>query len=172
MGWQLAAGRAVQVTSKKWRVVLLGIGVLVGITAVVLLTRPSPPETITPDPYNAELTAQGEALYAIHCAVCHGEDRQGEAGWAATVDVAVVPLKAPPHDASGHTWHHGDVYLIEAIRLGGARLEGLDEGVSDMPAFGEVLSDEEITAVLSYIKSEWSPDMLTIQESMCETLPE
>jgi mono/diheme cytochrome c family protein len=31
-------------------------------------------------------------------------------------------------------------------------------GTSNMPAFGEILSDEEITAVLAYIKSNWTEE--------------
>jgi mono/diheme cytochrome c family protein len=35
-----------------------------------------------------------------------------------------------------------------------------------MPAFGEALSDEEIWAVLAYIKSTWPPEILTAQEAV------
>jgi mono/diheme cytochrome c family protein len=48
---------------------------------------------------------------------------------------------------------------LEAIRLGGARFNDLNiGGTSPMPAYGEILSDEEITAVLSYIKSTWTKE--------------
>jgi mono/diheme cytochrome c family protein len=48
--------------------------------------------------------------------------------------------------------------------LGGARFEGMNiGGASNMPAFGSVLSDEEITAVLTYIKSTWPEETRTTQ---------
>ena len=42
---------------------------------------------------------------------------RGEAGWdQPSVDGI---LKAPPHDETGHTWHHNNAYLIESIVSGG-----------------------------------------------------
>jgi mono/diheme cytochrome c family protein len=49
--------------------------------------------------------------------------------------------------------------LVEAVVEGGARLPANIGGTSDMPAFGELLTDEEITAVLAYIKSSWPEDI-------------
>jgi mono/diheme cytochrome c family protein len=60
-------------------------------------------------------------------------------------------LPAPPHDATGHTWHHPDRELFEITKNGPA---GIAPGYeSDMPAFKDVLNDREIWAVLAYIKS-------------------
>ncbi|HRQ41605.1 MAG TPA: cytochrome c [Chloroflexota bacterium] len=96
----------------------------------------------------------GEAVYAAHCASCHGANLEGEANWK--IQNEDNSFRAPPHDASGHTWHHGDPTLLEAIRLGGRRLEELNiGGTSNMPTFAGVLTDEEVTAVLTYIKSTW-----------------
>lgn len=65
-------------------------------------------------------------------------------------------MPAPSHDASGHTWHHPDSVLF------GITNHGLVPGKyaplkyeSDMPAFGDRLTDEEIWVVLAYIKSAW-----------------
>ena len=65
-------------------------------------------------------------------------------------------LPAPPHDASGHTWHHPDAMLFGMVK------EGFMTGVhapagylSDMPAYGGLLDDREIAATLAYIKSTW-----------------
>ncbi len=71
-------------------------------------------------------------------------------------------FRAPPHDASGHTWHHGDQTLLDAVRLGGARLQPLNV-ISAMPAYGELLSEQEMTAVLIYIKSTWPKDLQLYQ---------
>ena len=62
-------------------------------------------------------------------------------------------MPAPPHDETGHTWHHSDRNLFVLTKGGiGAVVPGYE---SDMPAFGEILSDEEIAAVIAYIKSTW-----------------
>ena len=62
-------------------------------------------------------------------------------------------MPAPPHDRTGHTWHHSDRNLFVVTKGGvGAVVPGYE---SDMPAFEDVLSDDEIAAVLSFIKSTW-----------------
>lgn len=38
--------------------------------------------------------------------------------------------------------------------------------VSDMPAFGGALGDDDIAAVLSYIQSRWSPEVRRAREEM------
>ncbi len=64
---------------------------------------------------------------------------------------------APPHDASGHTWHHPDALLLEIIANGGS------SPTSAMPGFGDKLSDQEMAAILAFIKSHWGPDELEFQ---------
>jgi mono/diheme cytochrome c family protein len=105
--------------------------------------------------------AVGREVYATNCAECHGANLEGEAEWQKQNEDN--SFRSPPHDDTGHTWHHGDEVLIESIVLGGARLPDNIGGSSDMPAFGDTLTDAEITAVLSYIKSTWSEDVRSIQ---------
>jgi mono/diheme cytochrome c family protein len=63
-------------------------------------------------------------------------------------------LSAPPHDATGHTWHHSDRQLFEMVKNGtAAMIPGYE---TDMPAYNEILSDADIWAVLSYIESTWA----------------
>lgn len=103
----------------------------------------------------------GQQVYADNCASCHGAKLEGEADWK--TQNGDGSFRAPPHDASGHTWHHGDELLIEAINLGGARLPDNIGGTSNMPAFGDVLTEEEMMAALTYIKSNWSEEFLQLQ---------
>ena len=64
-------------------------------------------------------------------------------------------LPAPPHDESGHTWHHADQQIFGLTR-DGLKPPLAPEGYqSDMPAFGDVLTDDQIRAALAYIKSTW-----------------
>lgn len=93
--------------------------------------------------------ARGEAAYNQHCAICHGLDLQGAPNWQTpNNDGTYLP---PPHDVSGHTWHHADKLLVAIIR------DGSDFPLSQMPAFGEVLTDDEVLAILEYLKSNWGP---------------
>jgi len=95
----------------------------------------------------------GRALYAQHCASCHGAKLEGQPDWKSPLPDGRYP--APPHDESGHTWHHHDDFLFRVTRDGG--IPRLPDLPSNMPGFGETLSDEEIRAVLAFIKSSWPP---------------
>lgn len=108
------------------------------------------------DPSDAAQVAQGRAIYAAHCASCHGADLEGQPDWR--VRQANGRLPAPPHDASGHTWHHPDRVLFEITRDGVAA-HAPPGYESDMPGFGRTLSDAQIWAVLAYIKSRWPAEI-------------
>lgn len=104
----------------------------------------------------------GETVYAQQCASCHGVNLEGQPEWKSQNEDG--SFRAPPHDESGHTWHHGDPTLLEAIYAGGARFADMNiGGTSNMPAFADTLSDAEITSVLTYIKSTWPDDIQAIQ---------
>lgn len=96
--------------------------------------------------------ALGGRVYAESCASCHGLDLQGQPEWQRRLPSGRMP--APPHDASGHTWHHGDAILFRLVKEGVAAVVG-GGYESDMPAFADTLSDNDIHAVLSFIKSSW-----------------
>ena len=95
----------------------------------------------------------GERLYQENCASCHGANLEGQLDWRSRLPNGRLP--APPHDASGHTWHHPDSYLFMITKFG---LEKFLEAPypNNMPIYDNLLSDEEIIAVLSYIKSQWN----------------
>ncbi|MEO8243479.1 MAG: cytochrome c [bacterium] len=96
---------------------------------------------------------QGQQIYASNCAACHGANLQGQPDWKHRLATGRMP--APPHDVTGHTWHHSDRDLFTLTKWGVAAVVG-GGYESDMPAFGEKLSDDEIEAVLDYIKSTWT----------------
>ena len=75
-------------------------------------------------------------------------------------------MPAPPHDASGHTWHHPDQLLFEITKHGVAKAAKLKDYDSAMPAFAGVLSDAEIVAVLSWIKSQRPAETRRHQEEV------
>ena len=94
----------------------------------------------------------GARVYAENCAGCHGANLEGQPNWRQRNAQGRLP--APPHDARGHTWHHDDATLFGITKLGTAEFTGLPIE-SDMLGFKDILSDEEIWAVLAYIKSRW-----------------
>jgi len=104
------------------------------------------------NPDDAQAVTLGETLYSEHCASCHGASLEGQPNWQQRRSDGRLP--APPHDETGHTWHHPDAQLFALTKYGpAAMVEGSYE--SDMSGFGEILSDEEIVAVLAFIKSTW-----------------
>ena len=104
------------------------------------------------DPDDEKLVALGEGVYRDNCASCHGANLEGQPDWRARN--ADGTLKAPPHDETGHTWHHPDADMFRYTKSGGQALapSGFK---SAMPGFAETLSDDDIWAVLSFIHSRW-----------------
>lgn len=124
------------------------------VIAAVLLGGAAQAQSLLPwqDP---EAVALGAEIYDGYCAACHGANLEGQVpDWRSPGEDGLLP--APPHDASGHTWHHADLLLFRITKYGTEALIGGDYR-SNMAGFGEVLSDAEILAVLGYIKSTW-PD--------------
>lgn len=102
---------------------------------------------------DAAVTARGQQIYAENCAACHGANLQGQPNWRSPDDDGLLP--APPHDETGHTWHHTEKLLFELTKNGLAATAGLKDHKTRMPVYDGVLSDDDIIAVLSFIKSRW-----------------
>ncbi len=119
-----------------------------------LIPKPAD-ESLRPD--DRAVVARGEALYHAHCASCHGERLQGQPMWRQRDATGLLP--APPHDASGHTWHHPDALLVRMTRLGVGPAAGLTDYRSAMPAFEGILTSAQIVEVLSWIKAQWPPEI-------------
>ncbi|WP_413463852.1 c-type cytochrome [Alloyangia pacifica] len=100
--------------------------------------------------------AEGKALYAETCAACHGANLEGQPNWRSPGPDGRLP--APPHDASGHTWHHPDEVLFRITKLGTAAVVG-NGYESNMPGFGDQLTDAQIEAIFTYIKSTWPEEL-------------
>ena len=146
-----------------------GIAIMLAISAVWLgndlYTAWRAPAGFHIDPADPARVAQGRVLYAGHCAACHGQKLEGQENWRERRGDGRLP--APPHDESGHTWHHPDIMLFDMTRNGMVPGRSAPEGYqSDMPAYAGILSDEEIIAVLAYIKSTWPADILELQQQV------
>ena len=98
---------------------------------------------------NLEIT-KGQEVYQQHCEDCHGlkgigEDPKNPNGGFNSEDQFV----APALNGTGHTWHHHPVFLFEQIKNRKVNKS------SPMPPFSDILSDDQINAVIAYIKSLW-----------------
>lgn len=114
------------------------------------------------DASDPQLVARGAVVYQQSCMACHGANLEGQANWQRPNADGTLP--APPHDASGHTWHHSDRMLFEITKWGSAAVAG-SSFKSAMPVYAGVLDDGDIWAVLAYIKSRWPPEIQAAQRA-------
>jgi len=143
--------------SSRRRNFVIAISVVAGLLAAGvtawLAQRKYVPPISADDPRQVAL---GASVYATRCAQCHGANLEGQPDWQQRQPNGRLP--APPHDASGHTWHHPDDILF-GITKNGMTPYAPAGYESDMPAFAGVLTDDEIAAALAYIKSRWPADI-------------
>jgi mono/diheme cytochrome c family protein len=115
--------------------------------------------------FNETQLVQGEVIYMQYCAACHGAEGQGQFPEAPLEPDSTGRTGAPPHNETGHSWHHSDVLLIRYVTEG---------GFSDptrfytMPPFGEILTDGQISLVIAYIKTTWTDEQRASQQQLTE----
>jgi mono/diheme cytochrome c family protein len=97
---------------------------------------------------NEEIT-KGQEVYQRNCQKCHGVKAIGQDPENPNGDLNV----APALNGTAHAWHHPPVFLFQKIK------NRIVNKSSPMPPFAGILSDDEINAVLAYIKSLWPEDI-------------
>jgi mono/diheme cytochrome c family protein len=119
--------------------------------------------TVLDIPFTASHIEQGQELYMQYCSACHGAEGQGQFPDAPLEPDITGRYGAPPHNPTGHTWHHSDDLLMRYLDEG---------GFSDltkfylMPPFGDVLTHTERMFVIAYIKSLWTPEQRIRQAAL------
>lgn len=135
--------------------------IILTVTAAVIsgavVSACGPGQSSVPALDEGQVTRGGE-LYQENCASCHRSDLSGDPDWKTRNDDG--SYRPPPHDSSGHTWHHPDRVLIEIIR------DGSDFPQSRMPSFGDKLSDEDIAAILEFFKANWGDQERAYQQQV------
>lgn len=139
---------------------------LVTISAIALmgLGHGSTAQAVTLEVDNPQIVLNGSRIYDENCASCHGANLEGQPNWRARDADGLLP--APPHDESGHTWHHDSEALFALTKYGIAAVINNPDYPSNMPAYEGILSDDDIIAVLSYIKSTWPDDIRAIHDEI------
>ncbi len=143
-----------------------------GAAAVILVTLPAMAVLASRDAAAAAshfadaadvaLATLGKRVYADYCASCHGRNLQGQPLWQ--LDDKFAGRRAPAHDETGHTWQHADEDLFHKTKYGRFAAEPADP-VPAMPAFAAILDDQQIFAVLAFIKARW-PLGLRVSQAM------
>ena len=139
----------------------LAIG-LFGSAAVTYATNAALPLL---DPERVEA---GRSIYAKHCASCHGARAEGAPNWEQPDALGELP--APPHDAEGHTWKHSDAMLYRIVMRGWRDPFNKTERLT-MPGFSGILSPEEVRAVVTYLKTLWTPEQRRFQREESRNQP-
>lgn len=114
-------------------------------------------------PFNDTQLAEGQTIYLQYCSACHGVEGQGQFPDAPFEPDSTGRIGAPPHNETGHSWHHSDVVLIRYVTEG---------GFSDparfyvMPPFGTILTEEQILVVIAHIKTLWTDEQRGMQRQL------
>jgi mono/diheme cytochrome c family protein len=151
---QTRARRRRRATSPQFqRVLIVGfVAVALVALAVFFLRQGAGPEVVGvtgADPANTELVVVGRNIYTTRCAGCHGAAAEG------------AGASGPALDATGQAPTRDDQWLFTTIKRGG-QATAPPGATSAMPAF-DGLTDGQIWAVISYIKSTWPPQTQTAQ---------
>ncbi|MDC7707657.1 c-type cytochrome [Vogesella indigofera] len=118
---------------------------------------PPGPTSLTLRPDDAALIVRGQQVYLANCASCHGGQLEGQPNWRERNGQGMLP--APPHNETGHTWHHPDDMLFALTKYGIAKVANMPDYQSAMPVYEGTLSDADIVAALSWIKSQWPAEI-------------
>lgn len=116
-----------------------------------------------------EDVAQGRQLYEQYCAACHGWQGEGAANWKKPDEKGEMP--PPPHDETGHTWRHSDAMLFRMIAEGWRHPFNKSDRLT-MPAFGDILTDQETQAVIEYLRTLWTEDQREYQQKESQDAPQ
>ena len=116
----------------------LALALVLALTAAVLAQTVSNSATQTGD------SERGSAQFEAQCASCHERDGRGTEG-------GPPPLQGSP-------WVSGPETRLIKIVLHGMRGKVEVNGKTynlEMPGFGKVLTDEDIAAVVSFVRGSW-----------------
>lgn len=147
------------------RVAIIVVGAaLAGAAYLTFGTGSVEPDGIVLRDGDPEIVALGAEVYIANCASCHGAELEGQPDWRIAGPEGRLP--APPHDETGHTWHHDSETLFNLTKYGVGKMIDDPDYASDMPVYEDILTDNDIIAVLSFIKSTWPQQIRARHDEM------
>jgi mono/diheme cytochrome c family protein len=138
------------------RPIVVALLLAVAITAAFLIWQSRQTPRLVADSGSPGTVAAGRAVYAARCAACHGDRLQGQPGWRDELRAEHPP--PPALDADGFAWHNPDRALVGIIRHGIV--------ARGMPAFAGQVSDDDIWAVVAFMKSTWPEETRQHHDSL------
>ena len=148
---------------KRVAIIVAGVA-LAGAATLIFRAGLAEPDGIVLRDGDPQTVALGAEVYAANCMSCHGVDLEGQPDWRIAGPDGRLP--APPHDETGHTWHHDGETLFNLTKYGVGKMIGDPDYASDMPVYEDILTDDEIIAVLSFIKSTWPQEIRARHDDM------
>jgi mono/diheme cytochrome c family protein len=129
--------------------------------SLLAITLAAPHSQPTPDLSNPVL-AEGRAQYDLVCAHCHGYSLEGQLSDTVADTRALGMNTVPSPGSDGHFWQHPDQLLIRVIQ------EGIQNPLDQYPmaAFGDGLTEDQIRAILAYIKTSWTDEQRAYQAQL------
>jgi mono/diheme cytochrome c family protein len=140
-------------TTSNWAARAAGAGLLLGVCIFAVgpiaaqePTQTIPPPWVAPDdakkvknpiPSNPENLAAGEQLFSDNCVLCHGDKGMGDGPGAKTIKVKPANFTDPK---------------VQASETDGALFWKMGNGRGPMPAWKDILTDEERWKLVNYIR--------------------
>jgi mono/diheme cytochrome c family protein len=112
--------------------------------AIYLKSLPQRQDRAAPAPADSSMMTAGQAIYRDQCSACHGLDGRGVAMLFPSLAQSSLAHASDPTSA------------IRLVLRGGRSVATKGEPTAPgMPSFGWQLNDEQVAAVLSYIRNAW-----------------
>ncbi len=135
LGWSTRSQVAEQIAAHEAQ----NADLVTALLAADMATLPQDPEL------NRYAVARGGAVFRAHCSQCHGSGAAGAVGYPNLLD---------------NDWLWGGTMeeIVHTVRHGVRNEDDAEARWSEMPAFSDILSDDEIAATVEYVVSLSSDD--------------
>ena len=110
-------------------------------------------ELVNPAPETASTISQGDVLYQVNCAVCHGVTAAGDGALVLSLDDTEYGGRPPALTNAGPIANKSDGEVYQVISKGFGGAYGLPPDRFLMPAWEKLLTPAERWAIIRYLRS-------------------
>ena len=110
-------------------------------------------ELVNPAPETASTISQGDVLYQVNCAVCHGVTAAGDGPLVPRLDDTEYGGRPPALTNAGPIANKSDGEVYQVISKGFGGAYGLPPDRFFMPAWEKLLTPAERWAIIRYLRS-------------------